>query len=79
MKAAVFTHHHVDHIFATKKFDEDADKSNQKRPIVYSHKLLPDHFDRYKKTLDGTPLSIKDNLRSMFLISNGQKNTATQI
>ena len=29
VKAAVFTHHHVDHIFATKKFDEDADKSNQ--------------------------------------------------
>ena len=51
VKAAVFTHHHVDHIFATKKFDDDADKSNQKRPIVYSHKLLPDHFDRYKKTL----------------------------
>ena len=31
----------VDHIFATKKFDEDADQSNQNRPVVYSHKLLP--------------------------------------
>ena len=51
VRAAIFTHHHVDHIFATKKFDEDADQSNQNRPVVYSHKLLPDHFDRYKKTL----------------------------
>ena len=35
VKAAVFTHHHVDHIFATKKFDEDADKSKyKKRPVV---------------------------------------------
>ena len=49
--AAVFTHHHVDHIFATQKFDEEADRSNQKRPVVYSHKLTPEHFDRYKKTL----------------------------
>ena len=51
LKAAIFTHHHVDHVFAIKKFDEDADRLKKKRPIVYSHKLLPDHFDRYRKTL----------------------------
>ena len=51
VKAAIFTHHHVDHIFGTQRFDEEANKSNRKRPIVYSHELLPDHLDRYKKTL----------------------------
>ena len=51
LKAAIFTHHHVDHVFAIKKFDEDADRLKKERPIVYSHKLLPDHFDRYRKTL----------------------------
>ena len=51
VKAAIFTHHHVDHIFGTQRFDKEANKSNRKRPIVYSHELLPDHLDRYKKTL----------------------------
>tara|TARA_Y200000002_G_C22682817_1_gene664774 strand:+ start:1731 stop:3032 length:1302 start_codon:yes stop_codon:yes gene_type:complete len=51
VKAAIYTHHHVDHVFAIQKFDEEAVKLNRKKPIVYSHQLLPDHFDRYKKTL----------------------------
>ena len=51
LKAAIYTHHHVDHVFAVEKFDHEADSLNRDRPIVYAHKLLPDHFDRYKKTL----------------------------
>ena len=50
LKAAIFTHHHVDHIFAIEKFDEECKINNQPLPKVYAHELTPDHFDRYKLT-----------------------------
>ena len=49
--AAIFTHHHVDHIFAVEKFDEEALSNGNDRPAVYANKLMPEHFDRYLKTL----------------------------
>ena len=49
--AAIFTHHHVDHIFAVEKFDEEAKTNGGVKPVVYANKLMPDHFDRYLKTL----------------------------
>ena len=49
--AAIFTHHHVDHIFAVEKFDEEALSDGNDRPTVYANKLMPEHFDRYLKTL----------------------------
>ena len=49
--AAIFTHHHVDHIFAVEKFDEEALSKGKDRPTVYANKLMPEHFDRYLKTL----------------------------
>ena len=52
VKAAIFTHHHVDHIFAVKHFDEENKKMGISKPIVYGHELMPDHFDRYIKTND---------------------------
>ncbi len=50
--AAVFSHHHVDHVFATRRFDEEAKNQGWPAPQVYAHELLPDHFDRYIKTRD---------------------------
>ncbi|MDA9595455.1 MBL fold metallo-hydrolase [SAR86 cluster bacterium] len=52
VKAAIFTHHHVDHIFAVKHFDIENTKKGIAPPVVYGHELMPDHFDRYVKTKD---------------------------
>lgn len=49
--AAVFSHHHVDHIFATRRFDAEAQEKGWPKPTVYAHELTPDHFDRYIKTI----------------------------
>jgi alkyl sulfatase BDS1-like metallo-beta-lactamase superfamily hydrolase len=49
--AAVFSHHHVDHVFATLRFEEEAREKGWPQPIVYAHELMPQHFDRYKRTL----------------------------
>jgi alkyl sulfatase BDS1-like metallo-beta-lactamase superfamily hydrolase len=50
LAAAVFSHHHVDHIFGVKPFEEEADERRQPRPVVYGHAGLAPNFDRYKKT-----------------------------
>ena len=49
--AAVFSHHHIDHIFATLRFEEEARDKGWPAPIIYAHELMPQHFDRYKETL----------------------------
>jgi alkyl sulfatase BDS1-like metallo-beta-lactamase superfamily hydrolase len=48
--AAVFSHHHVDHIFATARFEAEATEKGWPQPTVYAHELMPDHFDRYLRT-----------------------------
>lgn len=48
--AAVFSHHHIDHIWATRRFDEEAARRGWPRPTVHAHALLPGHFDRYRRT-----------------------------
>ena len=48
--AAVFSHHHVDHIFSTLRFEEEAKQKGWAQLTVYAHELMPDHFDRYLKT-----------------------------
>ena len=48
--AAVFSHHHVDHIFGTLRFEEEAADKGQAAPVVYAHEDMPAHFDRYAKT-----------------------------
>ena len=50
LRKVIFSHHHVDHIFAVQKFDEECKEKNLPLPKVYSHSLTPKHFDRYKKT-----------------------------
>jgi len=48
--AAVYSHHHVDHIFGTARFDAEASERRWPRPVVYGHHDLPAHLDRYRQT-----------------------------
>ncbi len=48
--AAVFTHHHVDHIFGVAPFEQEAAEKRWPAPLVYGHALLRPNFDRYRKT-----------------------------
>jgi alkyl sulfatase BDS1-like metallo-beta-lactamase superfamily hydrolase len=50
LAGAVYSHHHVDHVFGTKLFEEEAARNGWARPTVYAHEELPHHFDRYLKT-----------------------------
>jgi len=50
LRAAVFSHHHVDHIFATRRFEAEARERGWPQPTVYAHELTPGHFDRYVAT-----------------------------
>ncbi len=51
LAAAVYSHHHVDHIFGTAPFEAEARERGQRAPAVYAHSGIPTAFDRYKKTL----------------------------
>jgi alkyl sulfatase BDS1-like metallo-beta-lactamase superfamily hydrolase len=51
LAAAIFSHHHVDHIFGVRPFDEEAPERRWPRPVVYAHRAVPGNFDRYKRTL----------------------------
>lgn len=50
LAAAVYSHHHVDHVFGTLRFDAEAAERGWERPVVYGHEDLPAHFDRYQLT-----------------------------
>ncbi|MHB8685164.1 MAG: alkyl sulfatase dimerization domain-containing protein [Dehalococcoidia bacterium] len=50
LAGAVFSHHHVDHIFGVRPFEQEADERRWPRPVVYGHAQLGPNFDRYKKT-----------------------------
>ena len=51
LRAAVFSHHHVDHIFGVGPFEDEARERGQGAPLVYGHELLGQNFDRYSKTM----------------------------
>ncbi|HET7408485.1 MAG TPA: alkyl sulfatase dimerization domain-containing protein [Mycobacteriales bacterium] len=51
LAAAVYSHHHVDHVFGTLRFDAEATDRGWPRPQVYAHAGVPAHFDRYLRTL----------------------------
>lgn len=48
--AAVFSQHHLDHIWSTRRFETEALERGWPAPIVYAHSLLPQHLDRYRRT-----------------------------
>jgi alkyl sulfatase BDS1-like metallo-beta-lactamase superfamily hydrolase len=48
--AAIYSHHHVDHVFGTHLFEAEASSRGWERPVVYAHEDLPDHFRRYERT-----------------------------
>jgi glyoxylase-like metal-dependent hydrolase (beta-lactamase superfamily II) len=50
LAAAVYSHHHVDHVFGTARFEEEAKERGWAQPIVYGHAAIPDNFRRYKRT-----------------------------
>ena len=51
LAAAVYSHHHIDHIFGVAPFDREAEQGKGARPLVYAHANIAPNFDRYKKTL----------------------------
>ena len=50
VRAAVYSHHHIDHVFGTRRFDAEATERGWPAPVVYAHEELPDHFRRYERT-----------------------------
>ena len=50
VRAAVYSHHHVDHVMGITAFDEEAAENRWPRPVVYGHELIPAHFRRYVRT-----------------------------
>ncbi|MBE0481847.1 MAG: MBL fold metallo-hydrolase, partial [Dehalococcoidia bacterium] len=51
MRAAVFSHHHIDHVLGAARFDSEAVERGWQRPAVYGHAAMPGHFERYERTL----------------------------
>jgi alkyl sulfatase BDS1-like metallo-beta-lactamase superfamily hydrolase len=51
LRYAVFSHHHIDHVFGIEAFDAEAAEKRWPRPLVYAHRDVPRGFDRYVKTL----------------------------
>jgi alkyl sulfatase BDS1-like metallo-beta-lactamase superfamily hydrolase len=51
MRAAVYSHHHIDHIFGTRRFEAEAAERGWAPPTVYSHDDLPEHLRRYERTI----------------------------
>ena len=50
LHTAVYTHGHVDHVFGTAIFDEEARANKWAPPRVVAHEATPARFDRYKLT-----------------------------
>jgi alkyl sulfatase BDS1-like metallo-beta-lactamase superfamily hydrolase len=50
LKAAVYSHGHVDHVFGTGPFEEEASERGWPAPHVVAHENLPPRFDRYVLT-----------------------------
>ena len=51
VRAAVYSHHHIDHVFGTRRFEAEAAERGWAPPVVYAHEELPAHFRRYERTL----------------------------
>ena len=51
LRAAVYSHHHIDHVYGTKRFEAEATDRGWSPPTVYAHEDLPANFRRYERTL----------------------------
>src|SRR5947209_5327341 len=51
LTAAVYSHHHVDHVFGVGPFERDAEERGWPPPRVYAHELVRSNFERYQRTL----------------------------
>jgi alkyl sulfatase BDS1-like metallo-beta-lactamase superfamily hydrolase len=49
--SAVYSHHHVDHIFGVGPFEQEAKEHTWPGPRVYAHALVRANLGRYRKTL----------------------------
>ncbi|MGD9890756.1 MAG: alkyl sulfatase dimerization domain-containing protein [Dehalococcoidia bacterium] len=49
--SAVFSHHHVDHVFGVGPFEQEAAERRWPAPQVYAQALVRRNFDRYRQTL----------------------------
>lgn len=50
LRAAVFSHGHIDHVFGVGPFDEEAEREGRARPEVFGHQAMADRFHRYVLT-----------------------------
>lgn len=50
LRMAVFSHHHLDHIFGTRPFEIEAEDRGWSPPVVYGHELMAENFNRYRRT-----------------------------
>ena len=50
LRSAVYSHHHVDHIFGTRRFEAEASERRWPQPVVYGHEDIPAHLRRYERT-----------------------------
>ncbi|HEX9888398.1 MAG TPA: alkyl sulfatase dimerization domain-containing protein [Nitriliruptorales bacterium] len=50
LRAAVFSHGHIDHVFGVGPFDEEASSADRARPEVFGHEAMPARFERYRLT-----------------------------
>lgn len=50
VSAAIYSHHHVDHIFGTARFEAEASGRGWPAPTVFGHAAIPDHLRRYQRT-----------------------------
>jgi alkyl sulfatase BDS1-like metallo-beta-lactamase superfamily hydrolase len=48
--AAIYSHHHVDHVSGIAAFDDEARLKGLQGPVVYGHEGVGGNFDRYRKT-----------------------------
>jgi glyoxylase-like metal-dependent hydrolase (beta-lactamase superfamily II) len=51
LAAAIYSHHHIDHVFGTTLFEAEAAERGWAPPTVYAHEAVPDHFRRYARTV----------------------------
>ena len=52
LRTAVYSHGHVDHVFGTGPFEEEAREKGLPAPDVVAHENVPPRFDRYVRTAE---------------------------